>query len=248
MSGRYRRSFRALGRCLIVALAIGTGLGAQVSQPEPATKQKNAPAQIQIPELPFPVRIIDDDAEKKARDAIQERTENRERDDLLAQQGMEKAAEDMVGYAHAQTWLIGIGTILLLATLVLTRQANQAAWAAVAVTREMGEAQARAYVSVSNAFIIREGGNLVAAVEIQNFGQTPAYDLTHWNVTGSGERKDFPRATPKGGGTTMGPGAPMHTKTAFDLSPERRALALSDTCRSGCGVESTTLTRLASPA
>jgi hypothetical protein len=156
---------------------MSAGLGAaQVNQPAPATKQKTAPSQIEILNVPLPVRAVEDDAEKKARDAIQKRTEDRERNDLLAQEGMKVAADRMADYSRIQTWLIGIGTFLLFVTLWLTRQANQAAQAAVTVTREIGEAQVRAYVSIKTAAIYFGGDTAMPFVVITaaNSGQSPA--------------------------------------------------------------------------
>ncbi|MFC2953141.1 hypothetical protein ACFOOP_14485 [Marinicaulis aureus] len=95
--------------------------------------------------------------------------------DLLAQETM----------AHWTRW-IGIFTALGLAALTMTlwatQQANAAAWAAVEVTREIGEAQARSYVTLNplslTIFDLRPGlTSFSLRFEIVASGQTPIYEV-----------------------------------------------------------------------
>ncbi|OLF80762.1 hypothetical protein AWH62_14790 [Maricaulis sp. W15] len=93
----------------------------------------------------------------------------------------------MASAATAQTWIVGFGTVLLLATVVLTAWASHAAHEAVRVTRDIGQKQVRSYVTVTKARIklpsadeiqaIRKAGkNVCPTIEIQfkNFGASPA--------------------------------------------------------------------------
>ncbi|QYJ01169.1 hypothetical protein KUV46_01960 [Thalassovita mediterranea] len=98
------------------------------------------------PKVPVPVIILESEEAVESRQRAQEESAQREKADLAAQQGMNLATEKMADYALFQTALVLVGTIALLWTLLLTRQANRAARDAVSVTREMGEAQTRAYL------------------------------------------------------------------------------------------------------
>ncbi len=100
-----------------------------------------------------------------------------------ATRAMNAATQDMRDYALYSTILVGVGTVLLFVTLFLTWQANKAARDAVEVTREIGEAQVRAYpifqikeVLISNT---DEFGNVVVSFrgKVKNTGTTPAYGL-----------------------------------------------------------------------
>jgi hypothetical protein len=58
--------------------------------------------------------------------------------------------------------------------LAVARQGNE-------ISREIGQAQTRAYVSVSNAgFKIKENGEPVASITIKNFGSTPSLNQRGW--------------------------------------------------------------------
>lgn len=104
-----------------------------------------------------PVNIIEDKATTDARDRHEAEARQREIEDLVAQQGMNSATQEinsatqaMAAYAYWSTILVGVGTALLFVTLYLTYQANRAAQAAIAVTRDIGQAQTRAYVGISD--------------------------------------------------------------------------------------------------
>ena len=122
------------------------------------TRQQQQPAQ-SYP-LPFPVEIIEDQAEANARYRREAEARQNQIDDLAAQQGMNvatqamnEATQRMVLYNLISTVLVGVGTVLLIITLFLTRQANKAAQAGVAVTRHLGKIQTEAYLSVTNSGI-----------------------------------------------------------------------------------------------
>lgn len=107
-------------------------------------------------------------------------------------------------------WVMAITSILALGvsawavwlvrrSLVLTREAVEAAVRsadladkAITVTREVGEAQSRAYINVKEANF--DQGQERATLVIQNFGQTSAYDVivkTTWSVN-DGKTTDYP--------------------------------------------------------
>ncbi|PHP28028.1 hypothetical protein [Limimaricola cinnabarinus] len=153
----------------------------QANDPSDTAPEEQNPAQV-LP-IPLPVDIIDDEAATETRQRSEQEAREREIADLAAQQGMnaatqsiERATLDMRDYAFYSTVAVWIGTALLLYTLWLTRQANRAAQAAVNVTREIGEAQSRAYLSATHAravFLPPDGGYGLE-LTIRNTGQSPA--------------------------------------------------------------------------
>lgn len=188
-------SFRYWHGKLAFILGVTVALTALARPPEstvepPSSKQneqRQAETNQRPPyELPVPlsVEIIENDTESAARKRRERESDQREIDDLLAQQGMEEATRGMADLAQYQTWLIGIGTALLLVTLWLTRQANKAATKAavaaeeaVKVTRELGQAQIRAYLTCASADIILESNWLGCWATIRNSGSSPARDV-----------------------------------------------------------------------
>lgn len=127
------------------------------AQQEGEARQYRAAEQQDAPNkqpLGFPVRIIEDNETAKARQRSEYESSQREKDDLVAQKGMNAATQEMneatqrmALYSLISTVLVGLGTGLLIWTLALTRQANSAARGAVEVTRMIGEAQVRGYLS-----------------------------------------------------------------------------------------------------
>uniref|UniRef100_UPI003BAA5BD7 hypothetical protein n=1 Tax=Stappia sp. TaxID=1870903 RepID=UPI003BAA5BD7 len=114
---------------------------------------------------PFRVEIIENDRKASDRERREKEHSEIEKSSLIAQQEMNTATQDMneatqrmAFYSLISTILVGVGTLLLLVTLYLTRQANTAAQDAVEVTREIGQMQTRAYVKIS-----LRGGCLKAA-------------------------------------------------------------------------------------
>lgn len=173
----------------IVVFAIAINLPASGQAQEQAGEAEGQPTTQQQPSqtfpLPLPVDIVEDEATAQAREREEKEARQREIADLAAQEGMNAATQAMNDatqrmpeYAFWSTLLVGIGTVLLIITLYQTRQANRAAQSAVAVTREIGEAQVRAYAAVKAVrLIIRKDGNGIMAEEvvvIENTGMTPA--------------------------------------------------------------------------
>lgn len=130
------------------------------------------------------VDIIENQSAADARKRREEEARQREIDDLIAQQGMNaatqamnEATQKMVGLSKLQTWLVGVGTVLLFLTLGLTWQANRAAQAAVDVTRQVGEAQVRAYLYCESARYEFSKDYVAAYLCIKNAGQSPANEV-----------------------------------------------------------------------
>jgi len=130
-----------------------------------------------------PIHIVEDEGKAEARQRSEERAEQRELDDLAAQQGMNEATQKMAVYSVYQTILVGIGTAFLHATLVLSAQANKAASLAakaaldtVAVTREVGIAQTRSYISVATGGYILNKTGFNGWVDVLNSGASAAID------------------------------------------------------------------------
>ena len=173
--------------CWHIILAIGLislPCSGQAQDEEQGEQGQTATQQQPAPTLPIPllVDIIEDEAAAEARKRREAEARQNQKDDLVAQQGMDRATQAMQQYSYVQTWLIGSGTALLIVTLLLTLQANLAAREAVKVTREIGEKQLRAYLFLDNElpidpFRIAAGEPPHGMVNIKNFGQTPAYDI-----------------------------------------------------------------------
>ncbi|MCZ7887836.1 MULTISPECIES: hypothetical protein [Agrobacterium] len=174
------------------------GSGQAQDQPDKASGEAGAhqSAPYQFP-FSVPVNIIEDKATSDARDRHEQEARQREIEDLVAQQGMNfatqamnDATQRMAEYAWWSTVFVGIGTLLLIFTLWLTRLANKAAQEAVAVTRDMGQRQLRAYLHVgaNYPFAIIEGdvssdGTKIVqgfgvSLSIENKGITPAKKFT----------------------------------------------------------------------
>lgn len=127
--------------------------------------------------VPLPVQVIEKDSEREARHRREQNAEQREIDDLLAQQSMEKSNRRMVDLSDQQTWLVFLGTIGLFVTIGLTYFANRAAWAAVFATRDIGEKQVRAYLSCERGEYRSRAAFLDCRAIFKNYGQSPAQNI-----------------------------------------------------------------------
>lgn len=106
--------------------------------------------------------------------------------DLDAQQAMAFWAKLMTLVSAAGVVFTGLGIYLVWGTLFETRQANKSAQAAVDVTREIGQAQTRAYVRiVSGTVSMQRSASDMCDTRIRpdikfvvtNYGPTPAYEF-----------------------------------------------------------------------
>lgn len=150
-------------------------------------------------ELAVPVRIIESERQIQARESAEQYSRDLSERDLAAQEGMIKATKSiknatwwMLWSGVASTAFVAVGTGLLFWTLRLTRMANQAAREAVTVTREIGTAQTKAYVT-ANARPIHMHPSVnwrpSMTVELQNSGVSPAREVfieCHWNLISDG--------------------------------------------------------------
>lgn len=177
----------------IIAVAFGIAIAGLVQAQEQAQHAgEDAATQSQPPEpnpIGIPVRIIEDNVSTDARERSEGEASEREKDDLIAQERMADATEAMNEATQSMkraSWvsagLVGFGTLLLVWTLGLTRQANRAAQGAVNATKEIGEAQVRSYLFCKSAKFKRTKDDFTAIVEIGNAGQSPATDIS---ITGN---------------------------------------------------------------
>lgn len=94
--------------------------------------------------------------------------------DLDAQESVANSTRWLLLIALFQTALGVVGTILVWRTLIFNRKAIETADQAIAVTREIGEAQVRAYIGVT----IKAGPNQPSQMQA---GQTPEIRITITN-------------------------------------------------------------------
>lgn len=176
----------------IAAIAFGLTVFATLGQAQEQAHESEREAQQVQPQslsTPLPVIVIEDQGATKARERQEAESRQREIEDLLAQQGMDRATramneatQDMRDYALYSTIFVGVGTALLLITLGLTYQANRAAIKAVEVTDNVGRLQVRAYISHCTTGIytvLDDDTNALLQIsfipDVQNTGQSPAY-------------------------------------------------------------------------
>ena len=162
---------------VLVGLSLTFSGQAQVQESLPETQEEQSTNAPSDPDSPLSVRIVEDQEEKESRERVERKTRDNQQKDLIAQEGMHVQTQRMADYVVTQTWFIGIGTLLLLATLGLTYMANRAAQKAVSVTREMGEAQVTAYVRPMYLVISRSKDEITAEIPVECYGETAALDV-----------------------------------------------------------------------
>lgn len=182
--------------------------------------EQSAPPQVLSLPNPVPVQIIVEDGEAEARRSAEQRAEQREADDLQAQEGMRSASWWMVSVAAAQTIFVIIGTGVIVFTLHLTRQATRAAVDAVDVTREMGQKQLRPWVCCegfaaqpfANCTVVHNGQTFTEGINFvltwKNRGLSPAIGCEishHVQVVPTGEMAPEPDWGEAPRGDVIGP-------------------------------------------
>jgi len=122
-------------------------------------------------------------------DQTNEETTNTAEADLLAQEIM----------AHWTRWIgifTALGLMALVVTLLITQQANAAAWAAVRTTEEVGKKQTRAYIGIESAKVeVKPGYGSYCFFYMKNYGQSPAHGIeiqTKIQFTITDKGKDWP--------------------------------------------------------
>jgi hypothetical protein len=145
--------------------------------------------------------------------------------DLHAQEQMAKWAKYMLYIAGGEIIVTLTGVVLVLFTLIYTRDAARAARDAVDETRRIGEAQTRAYVSIEGSEVSNFGNGVRPSVTtvIKNTGQTPAYDLKVHTMIGigplpypGGALPDMPPPDPLGSTSNLGPGVQRRNTVTKD--------------------------------
>jgi hypothetical protein len=105
--------------------------------------------------------------------------------DLAAQQSMAESTDRIDTYTLFMTLFTLVGVFFLYFTMLYTRrtleqarETNRAAWEAVNESREVGNAQTRAYLwfidNKGRSFFKNRTGKLNYSVKVKNFGNTPA--------------------------------------------------------------------------
>ncbi|AEH88035.1 hypothetical protein [Mesorhizobium opportunistum] len=125
--------------------------------------------------------------------------------DRRAQKSAADASQVMVFLTEVSIMLGLVGAGAIIWTLAVSRESNS-------ISRETAERQLRAYVLPANCTLeLAADNDPTAHVRIQNFGQTPAFDVRSWIhiwVEAYPKRVEFPNAPddlPKGQGV-RGPG------------------------------------------
>jgi hypothetical protein len=184
----------------IIAVALGlvlsTSLKAQdeAQSGEDGASGQQQPAQV-LP-IPIPVQIVEDDEIVSYRERREAENEQREIDGLNAQKGintatqaMNEATQSMKNAAWLSFGAVALGTVALVYTLLLTRQANISAIGAISVTRDIGQAQTRSYLYVDTINATFDDGVIKGEVRIANSGTSPALSVkaaTFWFCSNQG--------------------------------------------------------------
>mgnify|MGYP003132112947 CR=1 FL=1 len=219
---------------ITVALGLTFASLAQAQEQDAEPDQSTTEQQTQTIELPnpLPVIIIEDDEATATRQREESERTQREKDDLVAQQGMntatqsiEAATRDMRDYALYSTFFVAIGTIVLFYTLWLTRQANSAALYAVKITEKIAQDQVRPWVTafgfkfgvVGTPTVngVRYDEGLMFSLMWQNTGNSPAIKAemqSNFKVVPFGEAYEAFESEPMFGSSTFAPQAKTYGK------------------------------------
>lgn len=173
----YRGAFIAIGLSL---LALSGQAQEDQQEPRGQTDQQDSRSEL----TPFPIEIIEDEAEAKARQRHEAEARQRQIDDLIAQRRMAEATKSMEHYSYVQTWVIAIGTFLVFCTLGVSVWANRAAGRAakaaekaVEISRELGQRELGAYLTIDSANYQVDHKDFYLSVYLKNTGKTPAVNV-----------------------------------------------------------------------
>lgn len=178
----------------ICATAVGKAQDAAADRPGATAPQ--SPAALRLP-VAIPVEILGNPVTTAIRERNETEARQREIDTLAVQQQMNIAAQQSTFYTQMQTWLVGIGQALLLVTLFYMHRANQAAFAAVNTSREIGHAQTRPYLGIEK-ILIEETPDTAPRLRlhIRNHGQSTAVTVdcraTYYWVEGENSEFSLP--------------------------------------------------------
>ncbi|MCY0149772.1 hypothetical protein OEG84_19180 [Hoeflea sp. G2-23] len=124
----------------------------------------------------IPIIIIEDAENAERAERREADSDQRERDDLTAQQSMAESTERIVFISWWQLGLATAGTILVFGSLGAAFWAN---W----IARDTAKRQLRAYVAVPGGVLspVKDSKTkLRYDIRIENTGQTPAYNVSCW--------------------------------------------------------------------
>lgn len=162
----------------------------QTGAPQTQAAEQHSPADA-FP-MAIPVEIIEDKAKADARQRGEAEAAQREIDDLVAQEGMNSATQEiqrlterMATYAWYQTIAAYAGTFFLLATLLLSINANRASANAAEAANDanrIARDEQRPWVVIEREitcdFTDRgAGGTIFWNYDFINKGKSPAYDI-----------------------------------------------------------------------
>lgn len=175
-----RRTLRPL--MTVIGLYLLSQPGAAQEQPQAAAKEESR----KVPPV-VRVEIIEDPENTEFDVKAAQRSAAMEDRNVRAQEGMYAEAKRVSSEATYQTWLTGIGALLVFSSLLLALRANKAARDAVAVTREVGDRQLRPYILsdglevVDTAHVVdgHHGWNVV--FKWRNHGHTPTVNAVTRN-------------------------------------------------------------------
>lgn len=184
-----------LGHCVVYGQSPEDAKGdkANAERSEPSDQSKSN-------QIVFPVRILENPPKTEADQRDEQEAEQREKEDLVAQQSVAESTEKILWLSGLQMILAVIGTGALIYSILLNRKATNAAVVgagaavsgadaardAVEVARKMGDAQTRAWLGFNSYQILLNKGDNGLVHEIhfrllwKNYGITPALDT---NIT-----------------------------------------------------------------
>ena len=128
--------------------------------------------------FPFLIRIVEDSENAERAKRRESDADQRERDDLSAQQSMAESTEMIVTISWWQLVLATAGTVLVFGSLFAAFWAN---W----ISRDTARRQLRAYIDVDAAKAEHFTGpsapeHIRFMIILKNSGQTPARDVSGW--------------------------------------------------------------------
>lgn len=231
MSRRYWIALAAIGLSVLCA-----SVEAQEHQPEAASQAAEERDDDTGFPVPLPVQILEGETERDARLRREREARQLQTDDLAAQRAMNEASLRMARAAETQSWIVGIGTVLLLATVILTAWASYAAHEAVRVTRDLGRKQVCAYPGIQQVKVGTSHESLTAnfLIQVHNAGQSPALNglVTIRVFTKRGAVFGFAAFREIGAGISQTQTVRLNTKDLTEIetkdSPSGRSYGLFD--------------------
>ncbi|WP_339636158.1 hypothetical protein [uncultured Sulfitobacter sp.] len=222
---------------LIAAIGL-TISGSLQAQEQPSANASNQEELTDGSVFAIPVELVESQEATATRESEEAERRQREIDDLIAQQGMNDATQAMNTATQSMmlaSWLSaalgGLGTILLVWTLRLTREANKAARDAVNITDRAALDQLRPWISVGGLNHATAVDAILDGVQYPilhgfsttctNHGQSPAVKVSFASeyrmIPKSGETPTFQDISSPSDATIM-PGGKLRTQWLF-LTP-----------------------------